>query len=195
MLHQRVKARRFFCGRYLIATCKFIQMKNGIILIITQFVAACNPASLSIHLNSRILKSQIMEKCADNEECKLAVESQAKYDFIFVHVKAADSLAEDGDWQGKKEFIERIDQAVPVLNGRSDDTLLVWTADHSTASEMKAHAADPVPILFHGGSVRRDQVTTFGERSFAGGGYGFINGLDVMPQVQNILGKLHLVGA
>lgn len=124
-----------------------------------------------------------------------AIESQAKYDFIFVHVKATDSLAEDGNWQGKKEFIEKIDRAVPILDGRTDDTLLVWTADHSTACEMKAHSADPVPILFNGGAVRRDKVESFGERAFAEGGLGYIVGLDVMPQVQNILGKLHLVGA
>ena len=124
-----------------------------------------------------------------------AIESQAKYDFIFVHVKATDSLAEDGNWQGKKEFIEKIDRAVPILDGRSEDTLLVWTADHSTACEMKAHSADPVPIMFNGGAVRKDRVDTFGERSFSEGGLGFICGLDIMPQVQNILGKLHLVGA
>ena len=53
-------------------------MKNGIILIVTLFLGACNPADLSIHLNSRILKSQIIDKCGNNEECKLAVESQFK---------------------------------------------------------------------------------------------------------------------
>jgi 2,3-bisphosphoglycerate-independent phosphoglycerate mutase len=126
---------------------------------------------------------------------RLAIQSLQKYGFVFVHVKAADSLAEDGDWQGKKQFIERIDRALPVLDARADDVLLVWTADHSTACEMKAHSADPVPILFHGGAVRADSVTAFGERAFAAGGLGHMVGLDIMPQIENTLGTLHLVGA
>jgi len=126
---------------------------------------------------------------------RLAVESQAEYNFVFVHVKATDSLAEDGNWQGKKEFIEKIDRAVPILDGRTDDTLLVWTADHSTACEMKAHSADPVPVMFNGRSVRVDKVAAFNERACTAGGLGYIVGLDLMPQVQNLLGKLHLVGA
>jgi len=60
---------------------------------------------------------------------------------------------------------------------------------------MKAHSADPVPIMFHGGSVRADAVEAFNERACARGGLGYITGLDLMPQVQNLLGKLHLVGA
>lgn len=126
---------------------------------------------------------------------KLAVDSLKKYDFVFVHVKAADSLGEDGDHAGKRDFIARIDQAVPVLAGRPDDTLLVWTADHTTPCEMKAHSADPVPIMYHGGAVRTDRVESFGERACGEGGLGFISGLDLMPQVMNLLGKLHLVGA
>ena len=126
---------------------------------------------------------------------KLAIQKINDYDFVFVHVKATDSLAEDGNFQGKKEFIDRIDKAVPILFDKPDDCLLVWTADHSTACEMKAHSADPVPIMFHGGSVRADNVKAFNERACAQGGYGFIVGLDLMPQVQNLLGKLHLVGA
>lgn len=126
---------------------------------------------------------------------RLAVESLNKYDFVFVHVKAADSLGEDGDFEAKRDFIMKIDLAVPTLTGRPDDTLLVWTADHSTPCEMKAHSADPVPIMFHGGSVRTDAVKAFNERACTQGGLGYINGLDLMPHVQNLLGKLHLVGA
>jgi 2,3-bisphosphoglycerate-independent phosphoglycerate mutase len=34
-----------------------------------------------------------------------------------------------------------------------------------------------------------------GERAFACGGLGFIEGKDIMPQVMNLMGKLHLIGA
>ncbi|MEW5795141.1 MAG: 2,3-bisphosphoglycerate-independent phosphoglycerate mutase [Candidatus Zixiibacteriota bacterium] len=126
---------------------------------------------------------------------KLAVDSLRIYDFAFVHVKAADSLGEDGNYNGKRDFIEKIDRAVPILSGLGEDTLLVWTADHSTPCEMKAHSADPVPIMFHGRGVRVDSVKAFSERACTGGGLGFMTGLDIMPQVQNLLGTLHLVGA
>ena len=126
---------------------------------------------------------------------RLAVESLKRYTFVFVHVKAADSLGEDGNFLGKRDFIEKIDRAVPILLYLPSDVLLVWTADHTTPCEMKAHSADPIPIMFHGQGVRVDDVKTFGERSCARGGLGYITGLDVMPQLENLLGTLHLVGA
>ena len=76
-----------------------------------------------------------------------------------------------------------------------EDVLLVVTADHSTACELKAHTADPVPILFCSPHVRRDEVVSFGERAFSKGGLGRMVGSDVMPEVMNILGRLHLIGA
>ncbi len=129
---------------------------------------------------------------------KTSLEKLKTYDFVFTHVKATDSLAEDGNYEGKRDFIEKIDKAAALLTNLPDDVMLVITADHSTASEMKAHSADPVPIMFYGGggeSIRVDKVTEFNERGCAEGGLGYIVGLDVMPQVQNLLGKLHLVGA
>jgi 2,3-bisphosphoglycerate-independent phosphoglycerate mutase len=126
---------------------------------------------------------------------KRAVVSLEKYNFIFVHVKAADSLGEDGNFNGKRDFIERIDQAVPHLLNLPADTLLIWTADHTTPCEMKAHSADPVPVLFHGQGVRVDNVKAFSERACTSGGLGFMVGLDLMPQMENLLGTLHLVGA
>ena len=126
---------------------------------------------------------------------RLAMESLAKYGFVFVHVKAADSLGEDGNYAGKRDFIEKIDRAVPILSALPEDTLQVWTADHTTPCEMKAHSADPVPILFHGPGVRVDNVRAYAERACTAGGLGFMTGLDIMPQVQNLMGTLHLVGA
>ena len=124
-----------------------------------------------------------------------ALKAADDYEFVFVHVKATDSLAEDGNFNGKKEFIEKIDNALELLTNLSDDTLLVMTADHSTACELKAHTADPVPVVFCNPSVRIDGVTQMSERQFANGGLGFIKGKDIMPQILNLLGKLHLIGA
>jgi len=124
-----------------------------------------------------------------------AVKALEKYDFVFVHVKATDSLAEDGNPVGKKEFIERIDKELGIFLDLPRDTLLVMAADHSTACELKAHSADPVPVAFCCESIRADDVCTYGERSFAKGGLGFIEGKDIMPHILNIMGRLHLIGA
>ena len=122
------------------------------------------------------------------------VKALEKYDFVFCHVKATDSLAEDGNFNGKKEFIEKIDNACSVLLNLPDDVLLVMTADHSTPCELKAHSADPVPVLFCNPSALVDDVSKIGERAFAKGGLGFIDGKDLMPQILNLMGKLDLVG-
>jgi len=124
-----------------------------------------------------------------------AIDMLEKYNFIFVHVKATDSLAEDGNSEGKKVFIEKADKAASLFTNLPDDVLLIITADHSTACELKSHTADPVPVLFCNPSVRIDSVTEIGERTFANGGLGFIEGKDIMPQVMNLMGKLHLIGA
>lgn len=118
-----------------------------------------------------------------------------KYDFIFVHLKATDLFGHDGDFLGKKNFIEKIDENIPILytlKGKGD-VLLVITGDHSTPCSVKDHSGDPVPILFSGKTVRRDSNSQFGERSCAKGGLGRIQGWQVMPEILNLIGKQKIV--
>ncbi len=115
------------------------------------------------------------------------------YDFAFVHLKATDAFGEDGDFQGKKGFIEKIDQAVRVLL-EVPGLLLVFTADHSTPCALKRHSGDPVPLMMVGEGVRTDDVRQFGERACAQGGLGRLLGLMVIPEVINLLGLSKLIG-
>jgi 2,3-bisphosphoglycerate-independent phosphoglycerate mutase len=124
-----------------------------------------------------------------------ALKQLKSHDFAFIHVKAADSLGEDGNAHGKKEFIEKSDKAAAVLQDLPEDTLLIVTADHSTPCELEHHSADPVPIIFHGKGLRVDKVTSFGERACTEGGLGFIHGQDVMPIAMDFLGRSPLLGA
>jgi 2,3-bisphosphoglycerate-independent phosphoglycerate mutase len=115
------------------------------------------------------------------------------YDFAFVHVKAADTFGEDGDFQGKRAFIQKIDEAARLL--LDAPCLLVLTADHSTPCALKKHSGDPVPLMMVGeGLVRTDSVTQFGERACAQGGLGRITGLMLMPEIINLLGLSKLIG-
>jgi 2,3-bisphosphoglycerate-independent phosphoglycerate mutase len=49
--------------------------------------------------------------------------------------------------------------------------------------------------MFCSPHVRIDNVSTFSEREFANGGLGRMVGSDIMPEIMNIMGKLHLIGA
>jgi 2,3-bisphosphoglycerate-independent phosphoglycerate mutase len=124
-----------------------------------------------------------------------ALKALFTYDFVFVHIKAADSLAEDGDFMGKRMFIEKADRDLARLRALPDNVLLIITADHSTSCALKAHTADPVPVIFCNPDIRIDDVEAFGEQAAAKGGLGFIEGKDIMPEVLNLMGRLPLTGA
>jgi 2,3-bisphosphoglycerate-independent phosphoglycerate mutase len=97
----------------------------------------------------------------------------AMYDLVFVHIKGADNAAHDHNAAAKTSFIERIDaEFFGTLVGRLDwrETHLAFTGDHTTAVDYGDHTADPVPALFVGPNVLRDDVTTFTERTAARGG-------------------------
>ncbi len=82
------------------------------------------------------------------------------YDFVFVHIKATDSLAEDGDFWAKKEFIEKIDQNLSVFNEFTDK--LVLTSDHSTCSIISGHCNELIPLLVKG--MGKDNSCYFSEK-------------------------------
>lgn len=103
--------------------------------------------------------------------------SLKKYDFIFCHIKATDNLAEDGNFLGKKEFIEKIDKNINPILGLKN-TLIVITADHSTCSTLKRHCLEPIPILIFGNG--RNGVQSFSERACKKGKLGEINQLKLM---------------
>ncbi len=126
---------------------------------------------------------------------RLALENLETHDFVFVHIKAADSLGEDGDFAGKRDFIAKIDRAAGAIMDLPPTTLLIFTADHSTPCMQKGHSGDSVPIMFHGEGVRVDDVTEFGERACRAGILGIIEGKDVMPQAMNLMNRLPLIGA
>jgi 2,3-bisphosphoglycerate-independent phosphoglycerate mutase len=103
------------------------------------------------------------------------------YDFFFVHIKKTDSKGEDGDFQGKADFIETVDAAMPKLLALKPDVLII-TGDHSTPARLMTHSWHPVPFLLWAPATHRpDSETTFGERACARGGFGTINAMDAMP--------------
>lgn len=125
-----------------------------------------------------------------------ALELLQKYDFVFLHFKATDSLAEDGKPLEKRDYIEKVDKAlaplVPLAQKR--EMIVSVTGDHTTASDLKVHTADEVPILISGYGVRTDYVNSFGERPCQEGGLGHMEGRNLIDYLLNLRGELALYG-
>jgi len=97
-------------------------------------------------------------------EAKVSAAKKAlnKHDFVFLHIKATDSLGEDGNCIGKKQFIEKIDKYM-----KFKDIIVIITADHSTPCELKRHSDDPVPFLIYGRD--KDNICKFSEKECSKG--------------------------
>ncbi len=117
-----------------------------------------------------------------------ALERINDYDFIFVHVKPTDIFGENGDCEGKKNFIEKkIDPAFKVLMGF--DGIIAVTGDHSTPCKNKDHSGDPVPVLIHGGNIKSDSVKKFSEKECKKGSLGEIFGKDYIKKILELAKK------
>jgi len=103
--------------------------------------------------------------------------------FVFLHIKAADSLAEDGNFLGKMKFIEKIDRNLKLILNLKD-TLIVVTADHSTCSLLKRHCLESIPTLIYGNG--QDSVKEFSEKACKKGGLGQISQLNLMKKIMEI---------
>jgi len=115
---------------------------------------------------------------------KIALDSIQQYGGIYVHIKGPDEPAHDGNYTLKKEIIEAVDKFFfSNLLSSLDmaNTIIAVTADHSTVCAIKAHSADPVPLLICGGSIKADGSLGFSERAAKKGSLGAIKGMDIMP--------------
>lgn len=120
----------------------------------------------------------------------LAAEALQEFEALYVHLKGPDVPAHDGNAELKKKVIADIDRAffgevLPRLNMR--DTIIAVTADHSTSCVRAAHTADPVPLLVSGGPVSPDGSRSFGEREAAQGSLGHLMGVDIVPQLVQLM--------
>ena len=115
---------------------------------------------------------------------KIALDSINKYDGIYVHIKGPDEPAHDGDFRKKKESVEAIDKYFFTSLLKELDisnTIIAITADHSTVCAVKAHTADPVPLLVCGGNILPDGSMSFSERAAKLGSIGEMLGREIMP--------------
>ena len=60
------------------------------------------------------------------------------------------------------------------------------TADHSTPCDIKAHSADPVPLLISSGGLEPEGALQFGEAEAARGLLGKLRGPELVPRLVDI---------
>ncbi len=117
------------------------------------------------------------------------------YDFMLVNVDGADEAGHDGDYTGKRDFLEKVDKLIFSELKDRDDIVLFVTADHSTPVSVKNHSGDPVPVIMKAPYVRVDDITEYGERAAAKGGLCRIRGSDVMYMIRDALNVIPKFGA
>jgi len=132
------------------------------------------------------------------ERVQFAIDNIENYDFIHVHTKAPDRAAHTKSPKGKVKAIEALDRGLaesidPLL--KNEDVLVVVTADHSTPSSgTLIHSGEPVPMMFVGDGVRRDNVTQFDEINVAGGALSCMRGDEMMHMILNYTDRARLGG-
>jgi len=128
------------------------------------------------------------------DEVETLKEHWDDYDFFFFHVKKIDSRGEDGDFDAKAAVIEHFDQVLPDILALDPDVVIV-TGDHSTPAMWRSHSWHELPVLIYSRYIRRDHVTSFGERPCMAGGLGHIQHVDLMPLAMANAGRLAKYGA
>ena len=120
------------------------------------------------------------------------------YDFVFMHLKGADVVAEErGDFHAKMGFFEKADKALgPLLKYKG---IVCLTGDHATPCILSDHSDDPSPIMIVDGAAKRsdlgaslrsdfkegfsDSVKEFNEAACKKGILGHMKGSQIMPKL------------
>lgn len=116
-----------------------------------------------------------------------------KHDLIYAHIKGPDEFGHDGDAEGKKKNIEKIDSmffAKILEMSKLEDITIVISADHSTPCVRKSHSPDPVPLLISSTRINVNSGVRFTEEYAAKGVLRKINGVQVIPTVLRVNSKL-----
>ncbi|MDX2428213.1 MAG: 2,3-bisphosphoglycerate-independent phosphoglycerate mutase [Xanthomonadales bacterium] len=95
-------------------------------------------------------------------------EALSSHDLVFIHVKAPDICSHDRKPLAKRDFLQRLDQALEPLLGMG--ATIAVASDHTTNSNTGSHSADPVPaLIYQPGIDKPGKPVKFGEASCSEG--------------------------
>ena len=138
-------------------------------------VSGCNTVlGLGSIFEFNVIRNKRFTATIDTDlEAKIAAVKDAlkNNDLVYVHVKAPDICSHDRQPLAKRDFLQRLDQALqPLLE--SGATIAV-AADHTTDSNTGSHSADPVPaLIYQAGSKQPVRSLKFGESACSEGNMG-----------------------
>jgi 2,3-bisphosphoglycerate-independent phosphoglycerate mutase len=107
-----------------------------------------------------------------------------KHDYAYIHLKETDLPGHDNKPVEKKLMLEYIDKTFFKFLRRfvpPNNIKVIVTGDHSTPCKLKAHSADPVPVLFYNGSVPKEKK--FCEKEARKGTLGSMIGNELFKKV------------
>ncbi len=120
-----------------------------------------------------------------SSKIRKALDLLSEYDFIYVHVKGTDVASHKKDPALKVKVLEKVDIALEPLTDPPEDLLVIITGDHATPCILGKHSGDPVPIMFFGKELPRDDSVNFQELDSYTGGLGWFVGKDLMNLILN----------
>ncbi|MEK6875151.1 MAG: alkaline phosphatase family protein [Nanoarchaeota archaeon] len=110
--------------------------------------------------------------------------SYKKYNYAYIHIKETDVPGHDNKPIEKKTMLEYVDSTLFKFLREfapPNKIRVVVTGDHSTPCKLKAHSADPVPVLFYDDS--KPEEKKFCEKTARLGSLGRINGNELLGKV------------
>jgi len=113
-----------------------------------------------------------------------ALKALEMHDMVFIHVEAADEAGHSGDYEQKIRSIEDLDKRLigKLLEGlEGQEYAIAVLPDHATPVSVRTHTKDPVPFTICSPRIEPDGVKRFDEVSAKKGGFGFLEGEELMP--------------
>jgi 2,3-bisphosphoglycerate-independent phosphoglycerate mutase len=103
------------------------------------------------------------------------------YDFVFIHVEAADEASHSRDLELKIRCIEDLSNRLVerILNGLKKfhiEAVVAILPDHPTPVSCGAHTRNPVPVAIWDPRVNPDSVEKYDEKSVESGSMGLLKG-------------------
>ncbi len=115
---------------------------------------------------------------------KVLKKTYKKSNYAYIHFKEVDLPGHDNKPLEKKIMLEYLDKTFFKFLRKfapPNKIKVVVTADHSTPCKLKAHSADPVPVLFYNDSNLKEK--NFCEKEARLGSLGRMNGSELFKKV------------
>ena len=123
-------------------------------------------------------------KQACNFSIKILKKHYKNFDYAYIHFKETDLPGHDNKPFEKKEMLEYVDKIFFKFLRKfapPNGIKVCVTGDHSTPCKLKAHSADPVPVLLYNNSIPKEKK--FCEKDARRGTLGRMTGNELLKVI------------